>query len=316
MTGTPAPGGERLARLAAQIAGGGWPAAAILAGAALALLGALLLPAAVVTLPLVLAGNVALVSLLALDAGAAPALRSLLLTVALLAPLLLLGAGPLGYVLLIAWLPALLGGLALRTWRSLPLALLLLTALAVGVLLLVNASGLAAGQAQLRASLLDSLHRLDPKLPVAELQAALDVMMTLAGGLLALMLLATWSGGLCLGRSLQARLRRPGAFAQEFRALRFGRTYALLVLAVLAAAAVWRLAADGLAVELALVVSFAALLQGLAVLHTLAARSARFRRLPWLVYVLLALATPQFGSLLVLVGLVDNWADFRNRPLR
>jgi hypothetical protein len=92
--------------------------------------------------------------------------------------------------------------------------------------------------------------------------------------------------------------------------------YALLVSVALVAAAVWRLGAGGLAVELALVLSFAALLQGLAVLHATAARSARWRRLPWLVYVLLALATPQIGSLLVLLGLVDNWADFRNRPPR
>ncbi|MDD3650319.1 hypothetical protein [Immundisolibacter sp.] len=316
MIGTSAPGGERLARLAARVADGSWPAAALLAGAALALLGALVLPAAVVVLPLMLAGNVALVTLLALETGAAPALRCLLLTVLLLAPLLLLGAGPLGYVLLIAWLPALLAGLALRTWGSLSLGLLPLVALALGVLLLVDVSGLAAGQAQLRASLFDSLHRLDPTLPTAELDAALDLMMTLAGGLLALMLLAAWSGGLCLGRSLQARLRRPGAFAQEFRSLRFGRVYALLVLAALAAAAAWRLGAGGLAVELALVLAFPALLQGLAVLHAHTARSARWRRLPWLVYVLLALATPQVGSLLVLLGLVDNWADFRNRPLR
>ena len=104
--------------------------------------------------------------------------------------------------------------------------------------------------------------KLNPKLPAAELDAALAVMLQLAGGLLALVLLGAWTGGLGLGRSLQARLRRPGAFAQEFRALRFGRAYSLLVLAALAAAFGLRLAGGGLAVELALVLARAAAAAG------------------------------------------------------
>lgn len=316
MTGAPA-AGDRLATLAAWLAGGGWSAAAVLAALAVALLAALLLPGAVLLLPLALACNVAAISLLALEAGAQAALRSLLLMILLLAPLVLVGgAGLLGPALLFAWLPGLAAGFALRSTRSLPLALIVLTVLAVAVVLVVNQTGLPTGEPEDRQALVDALRRLNPKLPAQDLGAALDVMLQLAGGLLALVLLGAWTGGLALARSLQARLRRPGAFAQEFRALRFGRAYSLLAVVALAAAFMLRLASGGLAVELAMVLALPLLLQGLALVHAETARRGWWRRLPWAVYLMLVLATPQIGSLLVMLGLVDNWLDFRNRPLR
>lgn len=316
MTGAPA-AGDRLATLATWLASGGWPAAALLAALAVGLLAAPLLPGAMLLLPLALACNVAGISLLALEAGPQLALRSLLLTVLLLLPLTLVGgAGVLGPALLFAWLPALAAGFALRSARSLPLSLFVLTALAVAVVLVVNETGLPAGQLETRKALVDALVKLNPTLPAGELDAALAVMLQLAAGLLALVLLGAWTCGLALGRSLQARLRRPGAFAQEFRALRFGRAYSLLAVAALAAAFWLRLAAGGLAVELALVLALPLLLQGLAVMHAETARRGWWRRLPWAVYVMLVLATPQIGSLLVMLGLMDNWLDFRSRPLR
>lgn len=316
MTRAPA-AGDRLVTLATWLASGGWSAAALLAVLAVGLLAALLLPGAVLLLPLALVGNVAGISLLALEPGTRTVLSSLGLTVVLLAPLLVVGgAGLLGPSLLFAWLPGLLAGFALRSARSLPLAVLVLTVLAVAVVLVVDQTGLPAGQPETRQALVDALVKLNPKLPAAELDVALDVMLQLAGGLLAVVLLGAWTGGLCLGRSLQARLRRPGAFAQEFRALRFGRAYSLLVLGAIVVALVQRLAGGGLAVELALVLAVPLLLQGLALVHAETARRGWWQRLPWMMYVLLVLATPQLVSLLVLLGLVDNWLDFRNRPLR
>lgn len=315
MTGAPA-AGDRLATLAAWLAGGGWPAAGVLAVAAVGLLASLLLPGAVLLLPLALVCNLATAGFLAVETGLAATLRSLLMGAVLLAPLLLVGVGLLGPALLFAWLPGLAAGAVLRASRSLPLALLTLTALAALVVLMVQQAGLPAGQPEVRAALVENLRRFNPQLPAAELDAALGVMLQLAGGLLALVLLSAWSGGLCLARSLQARLHRPGAFAQEFRALRLGRVYAVLLLPVLAAAFAWRLAADGLAVELAMVLAVPALLQGLALMHGETARRGWWPRLPWVVYALLVVATPQVGSALVLLGMVDNWVDFRSRPLR
>jgi hypothetical protein len=288
----------------------------VLAVAAVGLLASLLLPGAVLLLPLALVCNLAAAGFLAVETGLSATLRSLLMGALLLAPLLFVGVGLLGPALLFAWLPGLAAGAVLRASRSLPLALLTLTALAALVVLIVQQTGLPEGQPEVRAALVENLRRFNPRLPAAELDVALGMMLELAGGLLALVLLSAWSGGLCLARSLQARLHRPGAFAQEFRALRLGRVYAVLLLPVLAAAFVWRLAAGGLAIELAMVLAVPALLQGLALVHGETARRGWWPRLPWVVYALLVVATPQLGSALVLLGLVDNWVDFRSRPVR
>jgi hypothetical protein len=129
---------------------------------------------------------------------------------------------------------------------------------------------------------------------------------------LALALLSTWMGGLLAGRSLQARLRRPGALAAEFRGLRCGRAYGLVAVVAVAVALGVGLGAGGLAVELAMVSVVPLLLQGLAVMHRLALRGGGWRRAPWVVYPLLVLATPQVAPPLALVGLMDNWLDFGN----
>ncbi len=307
MTGTPA-AGDRLATLAAWLASGSWSVAAALALlAALSLLAALL-PGAILLLPLLLIGNVAAVGLLVLEGDGARGGRCVLWALLLLAlPALVLGPAMLVPVVF-AWLPALTAGYALRTTRSLPLALLLLTVLAVVVVVVAEVAGLPGGEAQSRAALTQMVQRLDPQLAAG----VLDAMLAVASGLLALALLTAWVGGLLLGRSLQARLRRPGALAAEFRALRCGRAYGVLVLVACAAAMGLGLRGGAVAVELALVLVVPLLLQGLAVMHRLAQRGGGWRRAPWLVYPLLVLATPQVAPPLALVGLMDNWLDFKN----
>lgn len=307
MTGTPA-AGDRLATLAAWLASGSWSVAAALALlAALSLLMALL-PGAILLLPLLLVGNAAAVTVLVLEGEGARGGRCVLRALLLLAlPALVLGPALLVPVVF-AWLPALTAGYTLRATRSLPLALLLLTLLATAVVLLAEVGGLPGGDEQGRAALTQMLQGLDPQLSTD----VLDAMLALASGLLALTLLTAWLGGLLLGRSLQARLRRPGALAAEFRALRCGRVYGVLALLACAAALGLRLRGGALAVELALVLVVPLLLQGLAVMHRLALRGGGWRRAPWLVYPLLVLATPQVAPPLALVGLMDNWLDFKN----
>ncbi|GAB4357434.1 MAG: hypothetical protein Kow0073_15400 [Immundisolibacter sp.] len=307
MTGTPA-AGDRLATLAAWLARGGWPVAAVLALlVALSLLVALL-PAGILLLPLLLIGNVAAVSLLVLEGDTARSGRCLVRALLLLVlPVLALGPAMLVPVVF-AWLPALTAGYVLRATRSLPLALLLLTLLAVVVVVVAEAAGLPGGEAQSRVALAQMMQSLDPPLAAD----VLDAMLAVASGLLALALLSAWVGGLLFGRSLQARLHRPGALAAEFRALRCGRAYGVLALLVCAAAMGLGLRHGAVAVELALVLLMPLLLQGLAVMHRLALRGGGWRRAPWLVYPLLVLATPQVAPPLALLGLMDNWFDFKN----
>lgn len=307
MTGTPA-AGDRLATLAAWLASGRGSVAAALALLAALSLPVALLPGAILLLPLLLVGNAAAVSLLVLEGDGRRGRQCLLWALLWLAlPALVLGPAMLVPVVF-AWVPALMAGYTLRATHSLPLALLLLTLLATAVVLLAESVGLPGGDAQNRAALTQMLQGLDPQLA----SEVLDAMLALASGLLALALLSAWLGGLLLGRSLQARLRRPGALAAEFRALRCGRAYGVLVLLACAAALGLGWRGDALAVELALVLVVPLLLQGLAVMHRLALRGGGWRRAPWLVYPLLVLATPQVAPPLALLGLMDNWLDFKN----
>lgn len=129
-------------------------------------------------------------------------------------------------------------------------------------------------------------------------------------GLLAANAIFSALAALLIGRWWQAQLYHPGGFRSEFRGLRLGRGLALLALAVWTAA----FASGALWLQcLALPLAVAWLLQGLAVVHGLAALRGWS---PWalvLVYVLLAILAPQAVALLCLLGLTDTWMDLRAR---
>ncbi len=119
--------------------------------------------------------------------------------------------------------------------------------------------------------------------------------------------------GLYLARGWQAMLYNPGGFAAEFRQLRLHR-----VLGVVggAALALWLIPGMTLPTGLnclGLVVLALFLLQGLAVAHGVFGGLPGTQR--WLVatYVLLLLFLPQMALVLITVGLLDVWMDFRAR---
>lgn len=141
----------------------------------------------------------------------------------------------------------------------------------------------------------------------AVVQAIAEAMTATLGATLTLSTL------LCLfiGRWWQALLYNPGGFGGEFQSVRLGRA-ATVVLALLVALALaddgWtaRVAQDMLPAFLVLYV-----LQGLAVVHALVARSGA--NAGWLVglYLLLFLALPQTAVTLAVAGVADNWFGFR-----
>lgn len=131
-----------------------------------------------------------------------------------------------------------------------------------------------------------------------------------AGFMLQLML------SLYLARWWQALLYNPGGFGAEFRALRVHWTVGVLGLLV---AAIWLIPGVELPAAascLGAVVLSVFLLQGLAVAHGVFSGKQHPRR--WLVgtYVLLLLFMPQTAMVLVTIGLLDVWIDFRTRNRR
>lgn len=114
---------------------------------------------------------------------------------------------------------------------------------------------------------------------------------------------------LILGRYWQALLYNPGGFGREFRAIRFPKSVALSLLAVMCVAPFFGLHALILLPLCSVPLVFA----GLALIHGLVAqkRLATF----WLVglYVTLLPFMHLLGPLLVVMAIVDSLIDFRGR---
>lgn len=130
-------------------------------------------------------------------------------------------------------------------------------------------------------------------------------------------LAASWLLGvivsLLLARHWSALLDGSGAFGEEFRSLRFGRTALLLVPLLLVLGVFLSGGEPNFVSQLYLVGMMLFLLQGISVAHALVADFGG--SLAWLVglYMLLILVAPQGATMVALAGYADGWLDFRAR---
>ena len=158
------------------------------------------------------------------------------------------------------------------------------------------------------------VRRIDPELLGAANSAALVATMAgwMAGGVAATWLL--WSvASLALARYWAAALDKPGAFAAEFRQLRFGRWLLLLVPVLLVVGVLLSGGEPTLIGQLYLVGMVVFLLQGISLAHGLVAELGGSPA--WLVglYLLLVFVAPQGATVVALAGYADGWLNFRAR---
>jgi hypothetical protein len=232
----------------------------------------------------------------------------------LLAYLLLGTPLPVVGFLLLLWLPVWLLAVLLRGSRS--LAFVLQTAFGFGLLLLLVLH-LQMGEPQLFwAQLLQPLAAgfvesevMDATQSQAFIQAVAAWMTGIftAGFYFQLVL------ALLLARSWQARLYNPGGFREEFHALRLSRAFGWLALPLLGLTLLQGAAAPEWIRDLGVSIAPLLLLQGLAVVHYVVARTGM--SVAWLValYVLLFLAMPHAAILVAMQGLLDIFVDIRSR---
>jgi uncharacterized protein YybS (DUF2232 family) len=210
------------------------------------------------------------------------------------------------------WLPMIVLALVLRQSVSLPLAVL--GAGAIGLLVLAGVYLLVPDPVAMWREVLEqvfrpALERADTEMSTGQLEELLDQVARLMSATVAASLTVSLVLSLLLARWWHAMLDNPGGFGREFRELRLGRSVSVAALAVFAAVIfVQTPALLGLAAVLVGVLLF----QGLAVVHALVA--ARGMSMGWLagMYVLLFLV-PQSVPLISLLGLIDNWVNFRAR---
>ena len=115
---------------------------------------------------------------------------------------------------------------------------------------------------------------------------------------------------LVLARHWQAMLYNPGGFGEEFRELRIGKVFAMIIVACIVLAIVMR---STIAIEILIIAVSIFMLQGLALAHGIVHQLEM--KLGWLValYVLLFILLAQMFVLLAAFGIIDNFVDFRRK---
>ena len=216
---------------------------------------------------------------------------------------------------LLLWFPVWLIAVVLRETRSLAMAMLAVSALAMAGILLVflwfgdpsqwwleRLSGLINSLADQPEIEIDtgSLHEF------AE-QVAPFMTGSLAAGLSFAALTC-----LMLGRWWQSQMVKPGALRKEFYALRLNSMLSLLAMGMFALAALKFGSVSALALQWSLVVLVPFLFVGLAVVHATLANLKAARIWLIIIYILMSLL-PQAMVLVVVTGLLDPWLDLRRR---
>ncbi len=161
----------------------------------------------------------------------------------------------------------------------------------------VNATSLSAENKENLKVLEEALTEIAPLLP-GILVALSTVMITIA---------------LLMARNWQAQLYHPGGFGEEFRELRVGKAAALIVLILVVIAFVMK---TNIVLELLMCGVAIFLFQGIALIHALV--KLRNMHQLWLVamYLLLILLNVQMAVMLAAVGIIDSFADFRQRFIK
>lgn len=285
------------------------PAQATALTVALALLGVMLPPLAIL--------GAAIVGLICLQADAARALMVLLAcsVLASVLGLLLVGMPLLGVAMaLLLWLPVAAVAMWLRRSGSLSQAMLMSTLLGLSMLFVLQASvaDFDAGW----NSVLDELFVDPTALGVGAgdseaLQERLSSLGVLLPGLLGMSFMLTVQLALLVGRWMQSQVLKAGAFGAEYRQIHFGQWPMLLVAAAMAAAfslqtPLWQ--------SVALLVIWLPVTQGIALMHAFCGRPNFAQGKPLLVLAwVLFLVLPHFVALIAALGAVESWFNWRRR---
>jgi hypothetical protein len=220
-------------------------------------------------------------------------------------------------LVLMLWLPCWMTAAVLQQTNSLAQAMKTATLFGVCLLLLVfgvygNPAAWWMEQLQQVEATLTEAGISFPALADMQLLQQVSGLMTgvvfasLVIGVIASLLLARW---------WQSVLVHPGAFRDEFYALRLGNMNGLVTLGIMLIARFTDGTVSEFGAQLAMIMLVPYLLVGLAVIHALLKRKGRGGGWLVAVYVLLAIV-PQAALLLAAGGLLDTWIDFRRRLAR
>jgi len=216
-------------------------------------------------------------------------------------------------MIMLLWMPVWLAAVVLYRTVSLALALQLITAMAmlfVLVFQLIYPDLLLALSQEFAGMIQPMIDQQPTEQARQDLVSALDTVLPLLPGLLAMSLMIGAVLSLLLGRWWQSALYNPGGLSKEFNELRLGKAPAAVSVVLLVVA---MLTGSQLVTMLMLVILALYLMQGLAMIHgLLALKQANKFWLVGLYFIIFIM--PQLVILPVaVVGLTDAWVDYRQR---
>jgi hypothetical protein len=218
---------------------------------------------------------------------------------------------PVVLMVLVVWLP--LWGLAMVLRTTVSMATTLLVIAAVGLLVVLGqylAFDDPAAWWRDALGVLEGPLREGMELSQAQVTEVLDVLASTMAAAVASSVIMTLTLSLLLARHWQAELYNPGGFRTEFHSLRYGRVVAMVALVLMLVAMTTGIP---LVTDMTAVVTFIYAIQGLAVVHGVAALlNAHWG---WLgaLYAVMTILLPQMLAVLSGLGLVDAWLDIRAR---
>ena len=261
-----------------------------------------------------------IIALCTLRAGPKEGITVLLIATSVfaLAAMLLMNQPLLAGVFLMSnWLPVYGISLMLGYTRSLSMSLLVTTV--IGVLLVVGTYIVLPSPAewwlQMMMPMVEMLEAQPGwKLSQTETQSFVSALSRVMTGLLVAGLFANIVLGLLLGRAWQAELYSPESFAKEFQQLRLGKV-AATVMAVTTVTALLASSSVPLLQDFIPILIVLFVVQGLAVTHAIVRLQQRHKAWLIVMYILLLIMTSQMAVLLALIGVLEQWFNFRQGSL-
>jgi len=262
-------------------------------------------------IPLISILSGAIVGLIILTQGLLPGTRSIVVAIVgvTVVSYLLTQSPQLGITIgLVQWLPMMILAEVLR--RTPSLSFTLVTGMVLALLAVVVQFTLWPNSEQVWMQiLLQFFEGTDTQgLEFEQLKADLESMVHWMVIMLVAVMYSTFVATLMAARWFQSKLAGSEGYRDEFYAIRLGQTVALLALLMVVASLVLK---QDWILSMMTVVLATFLYQGLAIVHSWAKARGKSMML-FLLYVLMIIF-PQVVGMTALLGVVDNWMDFRKK---
>jgi len=219
-----------------------------------------------------------------------------------------------GLFLLLNWLPIFGISLVLGYTRSLALSLLAAGGLGITLVLvtyMVLPEPALWWQEMIELFMATLVEQPGWQLDESETQSLILNLSGMMTGLMAAGFSLNVMLGLLIGRAWQAKLYNPGGFASEFTELDLGKP-AAIVTTIFMVAAISPIGESLAILQDCLPVMLAVFaLQGLSVIHAIVRRQQKHKFWLVAVYVLLIVILPQMMVFLAMIGVLEQWFNFR-----